>query len=436
MNLKFFLPGIVLLFSTVLVYGQDNPNSILSKGLKYRFDEQSTLSFHFGTQVWARYMDPNPGSIDVDGAPVDAYYDFGLRRTRISMYASFLEDKFVVYTQLGMNGQSFSSVKSPQIYFHDVWSAFNLVRGKLYAGMGLHGWSGVSRLGSVSYNKNIMLDHPGFGLPNLGKTDQAGRQIGAFIKGNLAGFNYRFSLDKPFVADESSAMGIDQSAYFPTSRMAYKGYVFYSFLDQEIFKSSYIGLSYLGSKKILNLGAGFDIHPELMASIDPAGDTILHDKRLFGIDVFLDYPFDNSSVLTLYSALYLYDFGPNYVRTYGVMNPLKNGTLQQGGGNAHYNVGTGNIVYTVLGYILPDKLQPFSGRFQPVVAMHYKDFDALGESSLQWDFGLNYYISGHNAKINFQYSNWAVYSGSPGNESTASISEYKNMMVFQVQMYL
>ena len=426
------------LFSSTL-FARENPNSILSKGIKYRFGENSVLSFRFGTQVWARYMQTNPGTLDIDKKPVNDFFDIGLRRTRFALYAGFMDDKFVAYTQLGMNSQSFSSSAKPQMYFHDVWSAFQLFDGGLYIGMGLHGWAGVTRMNSASYASNMMVDNPGFNLPNLSRTDQSGRQIGIFLKGNMAKFNYRFAINKPFVRNELSTIDIDNSVYYPNSNSSYTGYVFYSLLDEEKFKSSYVTLSYLGKKKILNIGAGFDIHPQSMASLNISLDTVIHDKNLFGFDVFLDYPFKNDAVLTLYSAFYLYDFGPNYIRTYGAMNPLSEGDLPQGGGNNHFNVGTGDIFYTALGFILPENMQPFSGKIQPVAAVHYKNFDALGSPSVQYDAGINYYISGHNAKINLQYSNWAVYNNyhNPGTSlSGQKVTEMKGMIILQVQMFL
>jgi hypothetical protein len=88
------------------------------------------------------------------------------------------------------------------------------------------------------------------------------------------------------------------------------------------------------------------------------------------------------------------------------------------------------------GFILPESWQPFSGKFQPIVAVHYKDFEGLNEASLKYDLGINYLISGHNAKVNLQYSSWNFYQGTSGFESDATISSQKGMLVLQVQMYL
>ncbi len=425
---RFAFVSLFLLLTTTTFSQQ--LSDVLKKGIKYKPTDGYSVAFHIGTQVWARYMGVNPGTLGVDGKPATEAYDIGLRRTRFSMYGSFLNDKLVVYSQFGMNSQRFSSKTQPQFYAHDMWSAFQLWGEKMYLGAGLHGWAGLARLSSVSYVSNMMVDHPGFNFPNLGRTDQAGRQIGIFAKGNLSKFNYRFTIDKPFLRDERKKIDIDKSNYFPNDNLSFEGYAFYSFLDEEKFKSGYASLGYLGKKKILNIGAGFDIHPESMASINAASlDTVKHDKKLFAVDLFLDHPFNNGSVLTLYSVGYFYDFGPNHIRTYGVMNPFPTKIPGQGAGNSYYNVGTGTIVHTSLGYILPDSWQPFAGRLQPIAAVQYKDFEALEESSLQFDAGVNYYMAGHNAKIHLQYSTWPIYE-------EGKVDDMRGVFTCQLHVYL
>src|SRR5690554_148707 len=391
------------------------------QGITIQPTEDINMSFHVGTQIWTRYTQLNPGTTGVNGNDINNLFDIALRRTRFSLLNNLYNEKIVVYTQFGMNGQTITSTSSPQLYVHDIWTQFRLWKDYLYLGVGLHGWAGISRLGSASYSQNLMLDHPGFSLPNLGKTDQAGRQIGIFIRGNAFKFNYRLSIDKPFVRDEMGNIGINESTYYPNTNTAFKSYVFYSFLDEEHTKSSYLSMCNLGKKKVFNIGAGFDYHPQSFASLNEMSDTVLHNKLLLGADMFFDYPFKDESSLTIYLAGYLYDFGPNYVRTYGVMNPLKTGSLEQGGGNYYYNVGTGTIIYSSLGYIFPEKLQVLPGKLQVVLACHYKNFEALSTPSTQLDAGINYYISNHNAKINLQYSNWIVYSGSPGYNTNTEI---------------
>jgi len=425
---------LITLFLSSILIAQKQEYTL--KGISIKPSEDISIGIHAGSQVWVRYMQTNPGTVGEDGQPVDKLFDIGLRRTRYSMLADMYKEKIVLYSQFGMNGQTSTSVSKPQMYVHDIWSQFAIIDKILYVGAGLHGWAGVSRLGSISYTKNLMVDHPGFGLPNLGKTDQSGRQIGVFFRGNVANMNYRFSIDKPFVEDGMSNISLNESVYCPNIKTAYKCYVYYSFLDEEHSKSSYLSLTHLGSKKIINIGAGFDFHPRCMASLNEQGDTLLHNKVLVGADVFIDYPYENKSAITFYVAGYNFNFGPNYVQTYGAMNPLKSGMLEQGGGNAHYNVGTGTIIYTSVGYLLPESLQFGSGMLQLAGAMHYKNFEALAESSTQFEGALHYYLSNHKAKVSLQYSTWNVYKGTSGYNSDAKIDSMKGMLVFQTQIYL
>ncbi len=407
-----------------------NVEPIKIKGISINPTENINIGFHVGTQVWIRYSEMNPGTKDDVGNEVSNLFDVALRRTRFSFLANMYDEKLVLYTQFGMNGQTITSSSKPQMYIHDIWSQYEIIKKGLYIGAGLHGWSGVSRLGSISYSKNIMLDHPGFGLPNLGKTDQSGRQIGIFARGNIQKINYRFSIDKPFVQDGLSGIALNKAVYYPNTKTAYKGYAFYSFLDTEWSKSSYLGLSYLGSKKICNVGAGFDFHPQSMAYLNAADDTVLHNKTLFGADLFIDYPLSNKGVFTTYIAAYLYDFGPNYVRSYSVMNPYKTSNeVAQGDGNYYYNIGTGTILYGIAGYVCPSLSKILPGKVQLTGALHYRDLEALPEPSLQYDLGVNYYISGYNSKITLQYSSWNVYS-------ETKITGTKGAIVCQLQMYL
>ena len=179
---KFSLVVICSILIASSLAGQNDISSVLKNGMKFKPSAHSSITFHFGSQVWLRHIQNNPGTYDVNEQYKPQSLDLGLRRTRFSMYASFMDESLIVYTQFGMNGQTYSSRKAPQLYFHDAWSAIKLVDECLYLGVGLHGWSGVSRLGSASYAKNLMDDHPGFSLPNLGRTDQAGRQLGCLLR--------------------------------------------------------------------------------------------------------------------------------------------------------------------------------------------------------------------------------------------------------------
>ncbi|MFN7100653.1 MAG: porin, partial [Flavobacterium sp.] len=140
--------------------------------------------------------------------------------------------------------------------------------------------------------------------------------------------------------------------------------------------------------------------------------------------------------VTAYSVLYDYDFGPNYLRNVGIMNigsvdPNFTGNRAiAGAGTAQPTIGSGTIWYTQAGFLLPNKEVKPKVRIQPFGAVTYKDFDALAQSSTQFDIGSNFFLDGHHAKITAQYSTRPVYT-SLTNRS-GSLGDF----VVQLQIYL
>lgn len=45
----------------------------------------------------------------------------------------------------------------------------------------------------------------------------------------------------------------------------------------------------------------------------------------------------------------------------------------------------------------------------PYLTATYKDFEKLADPSFQYGLGLNYFVTGHNAKITLEYANRPVY---------------------------
>jgi hypothetical protein len=83
--------------------------------------------------------------------------------------------------------------------------------------------------------------------------------------------------------------------------------------------------------------------------------------------------------------------------------------IASSGGNAQPTIGTGTIFYTQAGFLLPKNTLGKVGRLQPFVAYTYKDFEALQESSSQFDIGANLHLEGHHSKVTLQYSQRPVY---------------------------
>lgn len=212
------------------------------------------------------------------------------------------------------------------------------------------------------------------------------------------------------------AIAVDHNG---NTKLSKAGYVEYQFFDTESNLLPYKVGSYLGTKKVFNIGAGFYNAPDATRS-SVAGNVSKHDMRLYSVDAFLDLPIGSPELkgaFTAYSAFYNYNMGPNYLRNIGIMNIATNdenftgSRALAGPGNAQPTIGTGNIWYTQAGYLIPTAKENPKVRLQPFGAYTYKDFEQLQAPSSQFDIGANLFLDGHHAKITGQYSTRPIYRG-------------------------
>lgn len=443
-----FLTLVFLAFLCQLTYAQgpttEKPpidHSYKPLTLNLSSDGSKYVRFIIRNQMWASITQNNPGTLGIDGQPKKTTADIGIRRARILAVAE-VSPRFLILSHFGINNQTFAnggapaggatgnagnlpvtvnpetglgsaigtSAKKPQLFFHDIWTEYKITDW-LYAGAGLHYWNGISRFTSHSTLNFMAIDAPIFNWPNIELTDQFARQLGMYTKGTVGKINYRFALNKPFAVgsggryDEATQRPI--AANTLTDNWATQGYAAYQFLEKENNKLPYFVGSYLGTKKVFNIGAGWYHHAGATSSKLADGNTQTHDMKLFGFDAFLDIPLSSASgtALTSYAVLYSYDFGPNYMRNIGIMNVgFGPGTTQNGSGNSQPTIGTGTIFYTLHGFLLPNSILKDKGRLQAFGALTHKNFEHFDDSSWQYDLGMNYYINGHQAKITFQYS--------------------------------
>lgn len=435
------------------------------KGLKLNFDDTDDkfVRLVFWNQFWAGPIQNNPGTI-VNGEKSDDTFNFGARRMRVLAHAQ-ISSRYLIVMHFGVNNQTFASggasgtsgtgaygsAKKPQIFFHDVWNEYAIVPSKdpatgnenafnLYAGAGLHYWNGVSRLTSGSTLNMLMVDAPIFNWPTVDISDQFGRQIGFYLKGELKKISYQFHANKPFVTSatpvEGSNIAVDNNG---DPNMAYGGYVDYQFFDKESQVLPFRVGTYLGTRRVFNVGAGFYHNADATKSSPAQGRIARHDIQLFGTDLFADLPLGDrqkNMAVTFYGVYYNFDFGPNYFRTTGICNP---GVLDvnsavdnvlEGPGNARVLLGTGEIVYAQGGILLP-KLPNTKIRIQPVGAIAWKKLDYLREPGSFWDLATNLYLDGHHAKVTVQYSSRPLYE-----PETRKITDRKGEYIIQLQVYL
>lgn len=242
--------------------------------------------------------------------------------------------------------------------------------------------------------------------------------------------------NKPFATNLTPTEGVavDNNGI---SKMSLGGYFEYQFLDQEANVLPFKVGTYVGTKRVFNIGAGFYHQPEGTQSLKN-GVTEKHDISLFAVDMFADLPIGDKKknmAVTAYSTFYSNNFGPNYLRNLGIMNlgtadPKFTDTKALAGpGNLQPMIGTGSIWYTQAGLLLP-KGESGKTRVQPFAAYTYKNFEALGKANSTFDVGCNFYLDGHHAKITPQYSTRPIYT------DKNTISGSKGTFILQAQVYL
>jgi hypothetical protein len=469
-SLLTWLAGLLLcLFCTFQAEAQDTLRSYISAvdelkidhdykplTLKLSDDGSKYIRFLIWNQIWIKANENNPGTLGVNGLPSNSSASIGIRRARFLAYAQ-VSPRFLILSHWGINNQTFAnggvpaggitgnpgnlpvnvdpdtgigtangqSAKKPQLFFHDIWTEFKVLE-ELYIGTGLHYWNGISRLSSHSTLNFMAIDAPIFNWPLIELTDQFARQFGIYAKGQVKKIDYRLALNKPFSV--GSGGSFNELRQRPVANnvvndnWATQGYIAYQFLEEENNKLPFFVGSYLGSKKVFNIGGGWHFHPDATSSKNANGTVNYHNIALFGLDAFLDIPLNakKGTALTSYSVYYNYDFGPNYIRNIGIMNiGFGPGSTQNGPGNAQPTIGSGKIFYSQTGYLLPQRILGDHGRLQPFGAVTHKNFEFFDDSSWQYDLGMNYYINGHQAKITLQYGNRPLFenykkSGSAG----------------------
>jgi hypothetical protein len=410
--------ALLIIFILLSISGFSQGYPSYDGGLKVNLNDDGSRYFRLilWNQFWARYNENNTGSLS-GGVPESSTVDFGLRRSRFLTYAQ-IDDRFLILAHWGINNQNAISGglnaadgKKPQLFFHDIWVEYKLFGEKLFIGGGMHYWNGLSRMTSASTLNFMTLDAPIFNWPTIEATDQFARRIGIYAKGRLGKVQYRVAVSDPFETNTTAVIRENVSLYSPQNRnKVVEGYFAFEFFEKEGLKLPYYVGTYLGTKKVFNLGAGFMRNPEAMwhQEAEAVGsDTVFTDMNLFSVDAFLDLPFQGGSkgALTAYAVVYFSDFGPNNVRNIGILNPSDGG----GGlrGNAVPTIGTGNTYYIQTGYMLPRKNDKLL--FQPYLAFTYHDFEGITDSSGDvvpvtfFDIGGNVYFAGHHSKLTLNY---------------------------------
>ncbi|MCC7299014.1 MAG: hypothetical protein IT244_11830 [Bacteroidia bacterium] len=415
-----------------------------SQDLTVKFNPEGSHYFKFTAlnQVWLRHTNLNPGSAVFDD-PVSQTLDIGIRRLRFQAYGQ-LNDRVFFYTQFGQNNLTFMQQRFTGAFFHDAVAEYKVHKDLISIGGGLTGWSGLSRYASPAVGSILTLDAPLYQQATNSVSDQFLRKLSVYAKGKLAHLDYRLALSHPMsiqTGNVSNPEKLDSihAAFSPKyPKMQTQGYFQWEFKDREGNVTPYTVGTYLGKKSVFNLGAGFIYQNNAMWQKN-GSDTIEKPMSLMCIDLFYDAPLNvkKGSALTIYVAASRFNFAKNYIRMVGAMNPsntLVPATASLNGtGNAFPMIGTGNILYAQIGYLLGKKTFKSKAKLQVFAATQLAQFDALKQVMTLYEGGANCYINGTTGnKLSFYYQLRPVYN--KNSQGEAVTTSHKGMAVLQYQI--
>lgn len=397
-------------------------------------------------QIWVRYTDMNPGST-IFGTAKNEAFDVGLRRVRYQVMGQ-ITDQVFIYTQFGINSFGSLTGRKPGLFLHDVTAEYAVVKSKLSLGAGLHGWNGTVRYSSSSVASILGLDLPYIEESTNDITDQFVRKLGVYSKGQLGSLDYRISVSNPFPVQTALSPvptlpeNVSNIAYYSLAAPAinYQGYFFWQFLGKEANQIPYMTGTYLGKKKVFNVGGGFSTQDHAMEYRETDGGQVIQEaSKQFGLDVFYDVPLnqEKGTALTAYAAVIDYDFGPNYLRSAGAMNPANGvngqGTFNGPGNNAPL-IGTGQVYYTQVGYLMRKDLLGKLGTLQPYGQLIVSDYDRIENPIAIYDIGINWLQAGHRSKLSLDYQSRPVLAQGDSEKLVKNESDpRKGMLVLQYQ---
>lgn len=388
MKQQFILYSALLLLFSNSILAQGSPD--YKGGFKIKFDDDGKkyLRIISWAQVQATYND--------QPATNSAKTSFNLRRARVLMFAQ-INKKFLILTHFGLNSLNANNLsptgksESSQLFFHDVWAQYQLTKNHT-VGAGLHYFNGISRLNNQSTLNMLTLDNNRQSWSTIGLSDQFARHLGLFFKGKFGKLQYRLAVNDAVVngldvrtpvANGNAVYGGARLLGTKDAGRTFAGYFDYHFLDQESNFLPYKVGTYLGAKKVFNVGLGFFTHPNGSVVANNSGNLTGEDVTIFAADAFYDAPLSsNGSAITAYATYQNNNYGKNYL---------------------YSAYGTGSMFYSHVGYTFAgDKAKT---RYQPYISYASNSYDATTSNRNIFGIGANAYFSGHNSKLTLEYKN-------------------------------
>jgi len=425
------------------------------ENLKFNLNEDGSHYFQatFSNQTWLRFNESNPGT-KADGLAANQTFDIGLRRTRIQLFGQ-ITDKVFIYFQFGQNNfnaqYNATGNRKNAAFFHDALCEYKVSKGnQLKLGGGLTIANGLSRFSQPGISTIMTMDVPVFAQATVDQTDQFSRKLSLYARGQISQLDYRFSVSDPFPIASNGNPAPVASKYSNFASLGrnkqLQTYLMWQFFEHEGHATPYMTGTYLGKKKIFNIAFGAIYQKNAVWNRPSANDSIAYQNMLLlALESFLDMPLnkEKGTAISAYAGYFKTNYGTNYLRYNGVMNPANGTSLNssnsitgQGAtyGNAFPMFGTGNVIYAQFGYLLAKNLLK-SGQLMPYVSSTMASYDRLqGHKMNLYNAGINWFIKGHNAKISLDWQNRPTYSIDTNNNVQSGAR--KNAFTLQYQIFI
>jgi len=285
-------------------------------GPTIEFGDQGSVTFTYALQGWLQHKSFTTATDSGDSN--DAF----LRRNRLTFSGQY-NDYVGFYAQLEAGNDSKIGADNKSVYYRDAYVTLDY-RDDLRFIVGRFK-NTFSRENLEACLEPLTLDR----ADTLAYTPFGGsRDTGIAVWGNLMDARLQYRL---MVAD-----GREDSAT-PEDNPRVTARVHYSFWEPE-FNYGYLG-TYLGTQKVLTVGAGYDMQNSVAYSNYPSRSGI-KDYNAWTVDAFMEYP-TTSGVYTFSAAAFEYDTG-------GAFNATPDPALPVNSDLKGY--------YVKAGYMLPNKV--------------------------------------------------------------------------------
>ena len=341
-------------------------------GIKMEIDEQTKGEVGIWMQTWYQWVEK-----DDKVATDEDLNDFMIRRAymylkgQVTEHVSFFTH--IASDRVGQDGLPATDAQRDValgggVAWRDLWITLNLHEalkiqiGRMYVPL-------TRNYGTTSTKCMMTTDLPflqGGVRGSIFYASKVGRDDSVTIWGNpLDGMlQYRFMISEGVEGPNN-----------PKDNLRFAGRLSLSLLEPET--SWFNKGTYIGEKKVLSLGLGFDSQDDLMLGGSEK------DNSVWTIDAFLDHPVGEGAV-TAEAA---------YIDIENCTQDHNFSELSQGEDAENW--------YISAGYLLPGSVGP--GRFQPYVRYETVDVDDDEDTDF-WSVGLNYFMKGHNCKISADYT--------------------------------